>query len=182
MQFPRNSWIGLGAVDASDESVESPLVDLGKREIDGTSFGNNFDETAAVLRNKRLLWEQLNSGKRFPGVVSVPCEADTSTSLLVALALAAHSAGCSVVSLIAVRRFEQERPVLGKLDFQVRSAVRLQIGDQEVLDTLSELGLRTCQEVLREGARLRRQGREVKLASHPLRGLSLDAQALPSVR
>lgn len=93
-QFP------VPAAAHAEPWVDAPIVELvgDNITVDGTPAGRlgsstGTEELHTLLRNKRELWQQINPGRAFPGLVLFAAGRDTPGSKVEAIARAAAKAG-----------------------------------------------------------------------------------------
>ncbi|MBI5531136.1 MAG: hypothetical protein HY898_00370 [Deltaproteobacteria bacterium] len=161
----RGETIGLGAIDAPDEIDDEVVVDVGAEPLEGKKPGTKPYDAKETLQMDRDLWRFLHPERKPPGVVILACRPGATARQLTRIAEIAAAEGYTTALLAAARRVHQTRPLLGHVTIEIGSAVKLQIDDPDAAATISESDFATCADILQEGARLRREGMSVGLAT-----------------
>jgi hypothetical protein len=113
--------IGVDAADRDDRARCAGRASgrLGRRDV---------EQVEQVLRNKRDLWQTLNQGHAFPGIVNLGLGPACSMGRLRALLPGLASAGYPSVNMLLTHEIWAHQPFFGPMRGRRWTAVRLRVG------------------------------------------------------
>lgn len=154
--------------DGPDEVAEGPLIALfaHRTRVDGVDR-DTVGDTASALAEKRALWSGVLPGKPYPGIALIAAAPSLDAGRVAELLAVLPRAGIRLVLFVFTRRIELVRPILGKVQGERTTALRLWLVPRAGADHVSLAGYTHVAEAMVGFNEVRSRGHEIMLDPSP---------------